>query len=630
MVVARHRSPLLTSCLHCVGCRVSISLQGLSIMARQQQPGYILPFLYVLQSVAAGADQEAGASRAVFRAQLQAAVAEAAAAGLVSADGVVVVSEGGSEGDSEREDESEGDSTGRREGREGQQQAARYFKQRLRKQEQQDPAASKHSVDPSKPPPQQPPGNAANSSQPAAATTAAAAVGTGCRGSSTDGPSGMLDDVPVLPTAKKLRVSPAQLEELELSWRRAHSAGSLAAAAVDAAMPLLLQRNLRCAVLSVQVLTAALQGLAAATEAVDVEEQLFDRLLDRGPDAALKPNRPTPAKLLPAVHGVWPLLLAALQDTGSVALLEQQLSLLAVLVQLAGGKFMAKRFQRDAWPLLQRLLKAGPQAGAAALAASTAASTVGGGAAAAAALLGVGAGPGSDTRDLLALTGQPSGRLEPGAGDNTTTSSSSSVFGSALSSMRATASSSSSLNAAVGAVVSSETGVDEGGPLAPATLQRVQLAVLGCLSALAGSASAAAALQGPLMWDMCVLAAPFLSDNQALALREAAARLLVAAADVDADAVWLLLLDLGTCFEDICQLLPAAAAVPEEQGLPRLARLLVSPPTSSTKQGGWRQLLSSSAAASCGRRAAALLPRVEAAPVAWHAKAEQQLRVLAA
>lgn len=620
------------------------AVQGLSILARQQQPGYVLPFLYVLQSVAAGADQEASASRAVFRQQLQAAIADATAAGLFNSDNVT---DSVSDSDDDSESESEG-VVGEGAAREGAAAAAKYFKQRLQQQQPENPAA-KH-ITGSQATQQQHSGANAQQQPPAAA---GAAEGLG----KTPQPSAPFGEVPVLPTAKKLRLAPAKLEELELSWRRAYSAGSLAAAAVDAATPLLLQRNLRCAVLAVEVLSGAYKALAAATEAIELEEQLFDRLLDRGPDAAMKPTRPTPAKLLPAVHGTWPMLLAALQDTGSVSLLEQQLSLLALMIQLAGGKFMARRFQRDAWPLLQRLLKVGPQAGAAALAASTAASTVGGGAAAAA-LLGVGAGPGSDSRDLLALT-DGSGASRSAAGS----SSGSSVFGSALSSMQATAGARTSLNAALGGIVSADAAADEGGSLAPATLQRVQLAVLGCLTALSGSSSASAALQGPLVWDMCVLAAPFLADSQALALREAAAKLLVAAAGVDADAVWLLLLDLGCCFEDICELLPAAgneaegllqqhegttiaaAAAAADTGLgvsavssslPKLQQLLVPVSSGDLKAVGskgsgdsaWRKLLSSSEGVSCGRRAAALVPRVAAVPVAWHTKAEQQLRVL--
>lgn len=207
------------------------------------------------------------------------------------------------------------------------------------------------------------------------------------------------------------------------------------------------------------------------------------------------------------------------------------------------------------------------------------------------------------------------------------------MFGSALSSLQASAGGArSSLNAAATLVSRGEAGGSEdqvggGGPLAPATLQRVQLAVLGCLCSIAGSSTASPALQAPLVWDMCVLVAPFLADSQALALREAAARLLVAAAQVDADAVWLLLLDLGSCHStDVC-------GVESDGGqLPKPQQLLLCPPvgggSSRADDKGWRKLLTSSQAVSCGRRAAALLPRVAAGPVAWHHKAQQALAVL--
>jgi len=614
-------------------------LQGVSILARQQQPEYVLPFLYVLQSVAAGADQEAQHSRQVFTDQLQDAADTARAAGLLDADDADNASDAGMA--SENDDGGglqvqQSGSARLTSAAEGQQPssasdstAARYFKQRLKQQEALDPGQTAEPLQPALHQQQQQRSGSRDANGPAASSQR------------------HHHEVPILPAAKQLQLPPAQLEELDLAWRRAHSAGSLAAAAVDAATPLLLQRNLRCAVLAVQVVSASLKALAAATEAVDTEEQLFERLVDRGPDAALKPTRPAAAKLLPAVHGVWPMLLAALQDTGSVALLEQQLGLLALLVQLAGGKFMARRFKQTGWPLLQRLLRSGPQAGAAALAACTAAHTVGGGAAAAA-LLGVGGGPGSDSKALWALPDTPAASTGPGS----SSSSRRSVFGSALSSMRASAGAHSTLNAAAGALATGESAADDGGPLAPATLQRAQLAVLGCLQSICSSASAAPAVQGPLVWDMCVLAAPFLADHQALVLREAAAKLLVAAAAVDADAVWLLLLDLGCCYQDITQLLQAAGPAVDlqqtssQQGLqgsapdfpvfPKPGKLL--PPVSSTMaaaehgasgvDGGWRKLLRSGDASSCGRRAAALLPRLAIAPVCWHVKAEQQLAVL--
>lgn len=568
----------------------------------------MLPFLHVLQSVAAGATQEAQHSRQAFDTQMQEAVAAAEAGGLFVQSGE------DDDGDSEdgSADESSSDKPAKQRGQPASHRtgaaAGRYFRKRLARQAARDQEGPQHP----EPLPQQ---------QQHRAAAAGVAWASSTASSQNFGP---------LPPAKRLRLPAVELEELDLTWRRAFSAASLASAAVDAAAPLLLQHNLRCAVLAVQVLVASLEALAAATEAVETEERLFEGLVDRGPDAALRPTRPAPAKLLPAVHTIWPLLLAALQDTGSVSLIEQQLGLMARMVQLAGGRFMARRFRQEAWPLLQRLLRAGPFAGAANLAAATAAGTVGGGSAAAA-LLGVGSGPGSET--------STSSQAPHGPGL-------SGALSSALRSVdAASASSGGSWNEAQGQMVGRDSYTEEGGPLAPATLQRVQVAALNCLQGICSSHHAAGAVQGPLLWEVCVLAAPFLSDMQALALREAAARLLVAAADVDADAVWLLLLDLGSCYQDIAQLLPHAAqmqpadAAGRQPGVPGCGvawpspvQLLPSVTAAAIKGQGMgsalQQLLRSAAAVSCGKRAAALLPTASEASVAWHIKAHQHLELL--
>jgi hypothetical protein len=450
-----------------------------------------------------------------------------------------------------------------------------------------------------------------------------------------------------LPDTHKLQLSALQLEQLDLQWRRAYSAASLASAAAEAATPLLLQRSLQCAVLAASVLSGALDALAAASDALDNEERLFEKVVAREPDAAMKPARPAPVKLLPAVHAAWPLLLATLQDTRSVALLEQGLTLLCSMMQLAGGRFMSRRFKQEAWPLLMRLAKQGPQGGASMLAAAAAASTTGG-ASSAAALLGVGQGPGSEKQGWL---GGNSQQVQQQGG----------VMKSALQSLEAAASSSSNSSwneVQHGLAISGSSSggylQDSDDSLAPATLQRVQVAVLACLQGICSSASAAAAMQGSLVWDACMLAAPYLADSQALPLREAAAKLLLAAGQVDADAVWLVLVDLGSCYQDLEQLLSTAAAAqpaaagkaaavdgigvaaaasavgkdePSAPPLPKLQQLLPRPSAKQATHDSSRlqRLLCSNDGVSCGKRAAALLPRVAQLPVAWHARAEQQL-----
>ncbi len=80
-------------------------------------------------------------------------------------------------------------------------------------------------------------------------------------------------------------------------------------------------------------------------------------------------------------------------------------------------------------------------------------------------------------------------------------------------------------------------------PLAPAAVQRVRLAVMACLADVAADKGASSAVQ-PLAWSLGCLAVQFLGDGQAGVMREAATKLLLAAAQVDPDAMWLLLVDM--------------------------------------------------------------------------------------
>jgi hypothetical protein len=80
-------------------------------------------------------------------------------------------------------------------------------------------------------------------------------------------------------------------------------------------------------------------------------------------------------------------------------------------------------------------------------------------------------------------------------------------------------------------------------PLAPAAVQRVRLAVMACLADVAGDKGASSAVQ-PLAWSLGCLAVQFLGDGQPGVMREAGTRLLLATAQVDPDAMWLLLVDV--------------------------------------------------------------------------------------
>eukprot|EP00775_Hariotina_reticulata_P007800 gene7800-7997_t len=247
-----------------------------------QQPGYVLPFLNILLSVAAGCNKD-----------------------VIDEEEDLETADEAADEETQLDDDQQQISSA----------AAKYFKRRLQQQADHEAAGRTNILQPPATSPQQQQQQQQQNSP--------------------------------LAAAEKLQLPPHQLETLDLTWQRAYSAASLANAAVDAATPLLLQRKLQAAVLAVSVVSAALDALAAATKAIDSEERLFEELVDRGPDAALQPTRPAPAKLLPAVHSVWPMLLACLQDTGSVALLEQGLSLMSKLTRLAGKTRALVRYVHD-------------------------------------------------------------------------------------------------------------------------------------------------------------------------------------------------------------------------------------------------------------------------------------------
>ncbi len=234
-------------------------------------------------------------------------------------------------------------------------------------------------------------------------------------------------------------------------------------------------------------------------------------------------------------------------------------------------------------------------------------------------------------------------------------------------------------SAEVGVAAGNDDGDDGVGKsvLAPASVERVQTAVLVALQRLCCDARAAPTLAGAPLWEACVAAVSLLADARPLALREAASAMLAAAAGVDADAVGLLLADVAAVAQG-----PAAAAAllavagPQAQdedcgafvartnataeaavraaladtsstpvtrpALPALPRPgVLLPPVSAAAAAAAEaaapgcaasslaRLLRSGEAVSCARRATALLSRVQSAPkVEWHARAASQLALL--
>lgn len=266
-----------------------------------------------------------------------------------------------------------------------------------------------------------------------------------------------------------------------------------------------------------------------------------------------------------SVASTWPLLMAALRDR-RLPVAERACAVLAVVVKLAGGQFLARRVHTEAWPLLAKLLTTG-----------SAASTL-------------------QTKSLLVQE-----RLN-GAG------------GTPLAALE-----------------------DE--HMAPAAVQRAQLAALACLAVMCSDAEAAKAVKS-LAWPIASAALPFLGRSASAALHEAACSLLLALAGVDADAVWLLLHDVvasGSSASGAAKRKPGAAGSlplqptsspqaagaavlqPAERLLPPLPAAAGRPglrvSSSSSPRGAWP--VTPELAAECAARAAPLLERVNSLPSVW-------------
>jgi hypothetical protein len=184
------------------------------------------------------------------------------------------------------------------------------------------------------------------------------------------------------------------------------------------------------------------------------------------------------------------------------------------MTQLAGGQFMARRVQKEAWPLMQQLLEKGVAAGCGSRGSLAAAAAAGG--------WGEGEvqGPGSRKGGVQGQGHVSSAllQLEMGLGQK---------------------------DRSLGSGGSGEREVarrGESGEMAPAAVARVQAGVMGCLEGIAGYEGSAAALQG-MVWGVGAAVVRFLEDEAGAVARGASLRLLGALGEVDGDAIWLLLLD---------------------------------------------------------------------------------------
>jgi hypothetical protein len=168
---------------------------------------------------------------------------------------------------------------------------------------------------------------------------------------------------------------------------------------------------------------------------------------------------------------------------------------------------------------------------------------------------------------------------------------------------------------------------------------------MACLSAVASERASAGSVQ-PLAWQLGCLAAQFLGDSRLPVLREAAARLMLAAGALDPDAVWLLLLDLagagqgraaGSASSAAAAAGPAGPAAcgfkPWAQILPSRGRVSGGGGGGGGRAGrgpevagrGGEFRVTGEVAADCAGRAGQLLQQVEGLECSWHGAAAAAL-----
>ncbi|KAG2444915.1 hypothetical protein HXX76_001651 [Chlamydomonas incerta] len=466
------------------------ALQGVSILARHWSPQHTAPYLAALRELAAGAAEEAAAAAADSRAavaELNRAAAEARDREERELDELV---NGSGPGAPPPGDGAASTASTDAAAEPPAERARRYFHGRA--------ARSEAAVGPNADAVRE------RRRRRAAAAAAAGAAG-GAEGAPIDEGEDEDEDDDMPPERRPLLVLTAgQLEDGELRFRRLHAAAVVAGAAADAASPLLMSGSLAAAVSAAEVLRAGLGALGSATPCVEAEAAVLEEY--GGLEGRMRPVRPETPKVLPAVAACWPPLMAALRDSRT-PVVERGVAAVAELVEVAGGMFLARRFQTEAWPVLQRLLAAGTAHTPGLLSLGTDAVRPGAAAGAHRQRLALGLGGGGGGGGAVAVVG----------------------------------------------------GEDASGALAPAAVARVQVAVLGCLEAVCRCRDATAAVR-TLTWDIAQAALPFLASSSPAPLAEAARRALTAVAGLDPDSVWLLLYDTASNIPAAVRAAAAAAA----------------------------------------------------------------------
>lgn len=105
------------------------------------------------------------------------------------------------------------------------------------------------------------------------------------------------------------------------------------------------------------VCTSAIRALEATSAAHEIDDCIRESHISKI-KVATSPAPPKVPMLLPSIHQMWSPLLAVLKDH-RVSVLEHAFKCLTEMTRAAGGNFMARRVQDEAWPIARLLLRKG-------------------------------------------------------------------------------------------------------------------------------------------------------------------------------------------------------------------------------------------------------------------------------
>lgn len=146
-------------------------------------------------------------------------------------------------------------------------------------------------------------------------------------------------------------------ERLMLARKRLIAAARLEQSIADSVGPLAVSKSLPVAVQSLHAAIKSLSGLSAAHQGLEIfKNDVEDHVKCEGQFIPVESTNPP--SFLPSVHLMWRPLMGALGDL-RVAVVEASIACLMEMVLLA-PKFLARRFNTDAWPKLKSLLANGP------------------------------------------------------------------------------------------------------------------------------------------------------------------------------------------------------------------------------------------------------------------------------